>query len=60
MGSASDKAKGLYNEGMGKAKQAVAKDGSRLDAEGLAQEGKGKFQQNVGKAKEAIKKGADL
>ena len=58
MGELIDKVKGNANEMAGKAKQAVAGDGSDRDnslaAEGAAQEGKGKAQQFMGKVKGAL------
>ncbi|PZQ47063.1 MAG: CsbD family protein [Micavibrio aeruginosavorus] len=61
MGSASDKAKGLVNEGVGKAKQAAGKmtDNPKLHGEGIAQERKGEAQQYVGKAKDIVKDAVD-
>ena len=61
MGSTSDKAKGLANEGIGKAKQGIGKmTGNRkLQGEGYAQERKGEAQQYVGKTKEAVKDAVD-
>lgn len=61
MGSNTDKAKGLINEGVGKAKQGVGKvtDNARLHGEGIAQERKGEAQQFAGKTKEAIKDAVD-
>ena len=58
MSSANDKAKGLMNEGAGKAKQAWGDltDNPKAKGEGLAQEAKGKGQQAVGEIKETIKK----
>ena len=61
MGSKMDKAKGLVNEGVGKAKQGVGKmtNDSSLHGEGLAQERKGEAQQFAGKTKDAIKDAVD-
>lgn len=61
MGSTADKAKGLINEGVGKAKQAVgdATDNPKLKGEGYAQERKGEAQQFAGKTKEAVKDAVD-
>lgn len=61
MGSVSDKAKGLVNEGIGKAKQGVGKmtDNASLHGEDVAQERKGEAQQFVGKSKEALKDAID-
>ncbi len=61
MGSTSDKAKGLINEGVGKAKQGVGKatNNSSLHGEGIAQERKGEAQRFVGKTKDAIKDAVD-
>ena len=41
----------LTNEALGNTKQAVAKDSSRLDAEGKAQERKGEAQDTIGTVK---------
>ena len=58
MGELTDKIKGNINEGIGKAKQAMAGDGPDQDtdmkAEGAAQEAKGKGEQTVGKVKGAL------
>ncbi|MES2754833.1 MAG: CsbD family protein [Pseudomonadota bacterium] len=58
MGELIDKAKGNANELAGKAKQALAGDGTDRDdalaSEGAAQEGKGKAQQFIGKVKGAL------
>ena len=61
MGEMKDKAKGLANEAIGNAKQAVGKatGNDRLRAEGAAQELKGEAQQALGKAKDAVKKVVD-
>lgn len=61
MGSNTDKAKGLVNEGVGKAKQAAGKmtDNPKLHGEGIAQERKGEAQQFAGKTKDAIKDAVD-
>ncbi len=61
MGSKMDKAKGLANEGIGKAKQGLGKmtDSPSLHGEGIAQERKGEAQQFVGKTKDAIKDAVD-
>jgi uncharacterized protein YjbJ (UPF0337 family) len=57
MGSTSDKASGLANQAVGKAKEGVGKavGNDRLRAEGAAQEAKGKVQKAVGDAKPADK-----
>jgi uncharacterized protein YjbJ (UPF0337 family) len=61
MSSTTDKIKGLANEAMGNAKQAVGKatGNDRLRAEGVVQEAKGEAQQAVAKAKDAVKDVAD-
>jgi len=61
MGSTSDKAKGLINEGVGKAKQGIGKatDNERLQGEGFVQERKGEAQQLAGEAKKQVKKAVD-
>ena len=57
MGSTGDKAKGLANEAIGKAKQGVGNltNNDELKVKGAAQEVKGEAQQAQGKAKEALK-----
>ena len=52
MGSTSDKAAGLANEAIGKAKQGVGNvvGSDKLKTEGLAQEAKGDAQKAVGDA----------
>lgn len=59
MGSTSDKAAGLANEAMGKAKQGIgeAVGSDKLQGEGMAQEAKGDAQRAVGDAKDAVKSG---
>ena len=61
MGSTSDKAAGLANEAIGKAKQGVGNlvGSDKLKTEGLAQEAKGDAQKAVGDAKAAVKDGAN-
>src|SRR5690348_1462846 len=61
MSSTSDKAKGVANEAIGKAKQGVGKavDSDKMKGEGAAQEAKGHLQQGVGKAKDAVKSAVD-
>jgi uncharacterized protein YjbJ (UPF0337 family) len=61
MGSTADKASGLANEAMGKAKQGVGSvvGSDKLKAEGAAQELKGDAQKAAGDAKAAIKDGAN-
>ncbi len=61
MGSTTDKAKGLVNEGVGKAKQGVGKatNSPGLYGEGIAQERKGETQQFAGKTKDAVKDAVD-
>lgn len=61
MGSTGDKAKGLINEGVGKAKQGVGRvtNDPTLEGEGLAQERKGEAQKFAGKAKDAVKGAID-
>jgi uncharacterized protein YjbJ (UPF0337 family) len=61
MSSTSDKAKGVANEAIGKAKQGVgnAVDSDRMKGEGAVQEAKGHVQQGIGKAKDAVKSAVD-
>lgn len=56
MGELTDRAKGLGNEAIGNAKQAVGKatNDADLHAKGVAQERKGEAQQAVGKVKGAL------
>ena len=56
MGEIKDKVKGLSNEAMGNAKQAVANatGDTRLKAEGKIQEMKGEAQQAIGSLKGAL------
>ncbi|MDR3376256.1 MAG: CsbD family protein [Ancalomicrobiaceae bacterium] len=58
MGSSSDKAKGVGNQVIGKAKQAVGDISSdeALRQKGLDQEAKGIGQKTIGDAKAAVKK----
>lgn len=57
MGSTTDKASGLTNEAIGKAKQGVGNlvGSDRLKAEGADQELKGDAQRAAGDAKSAVK-----
>ena len=61
MSSTSDKAKGVANEAIGKAKQGVGEaiDSDKMKGEGAAQEAKGHIQQGIGKAKDAVKNAVD-
>lgn len=61
MSSTTDKIKGLTNEAVGNAKQAVGKatGNDRLRAEGIVQETKGEAQQAKAKVKEALKERID-
>ncbi len=61
MGSTADKASGLANEAIGKAKQGVGNvvGSDKLKAEGAGQELKGDAQRAVGGAKAAIKDAAN-
>ena len=61
MGSTADKAHGLANEAMGKAKQRVgnAVGSDKLKTEGAAQELKGDAQKATGDAKAAVKNAAN-
>ncbi len=61
MGNTADKASGLANEAIGKAKLGVGKvvGSDKLKAEGAAQELKGDAQRAVGGAKAAIKNTAN-
>jgi uncharacterized protein YjbJ (UPF0337 family) len=61
MGSTSDKASGIANEAIGKAKQGVGNvvGSDRLKTEGAAQELKGDAQKAAGDAKAAVKDGAN-
>ena len=58
MGSTADKAAGVTNEAIGKAKRGIgsAVGSDRLKTEGAAQEIKGHAQKAAGDAKDAIKK----
>jgi uncharacterized protein YjbJ (UPF0337 family) len=57
MGSTADKASGIANEVIGKAKQGIGKvvGSDKLRAEGAAQEIKGDAQRATGDVKEAVK-----
>jgi uncharacterized protein YjbJ (UPF0337 family) len=61
MGSMTDKIRGYFNQGAGKAKQNAGKavGNDRLRTKGMAQEAKGDIQESVGKAKGAVKDAAD-
>jgi len=61
MSSTTDKIKGLTNETVGNAKQAVGKatGNDRLRAEGIVQETKGEAQQAKAKVKDALKERID-
>jgi len=61
MSSTTDKIKGLTNEAVGNAKQAVGKatGNDRLRAEGIVQETKGEAQQAKAKVKESLKERID-
>ena len=61
MGSTADKASGLANEAIGKAKQGVGNvvGSDKFKAEGAGQELKGDAQRAVGGAKAAIKDAAN-
>src|SRR5271170_5297834 len=61
MGSTADKASGLANEAIGKAKQGIgsAIGSDKLKGEGAAQEVEGAAQKAVGDAKAAVKDGAN-
>jgi uncharacterized protein YjbJ (UPF0337 family) len=61
MGSTADKASGVANETIGKAKQGIGNvvGSDKLAAEGAAQEVKGDAQKAVGNAKAAIKDAAN-
>jgi uncharacterized protein YjbJ (UPF0337 family) len=61
MSSTTDKAKGVTNEAIGKAKQGVGEaiDSDKLKGEGAVQEAKGHIQQGIGKAKDAVKNAVD-
>ena len=61
MSELTDKAKGLANEAIGKAKQGIAgiTGSEETRAEGAAQEAKGHTQKAVGDAKGAVKDTAD-
>lgn len=56
MGEFTDKAKGVANEAIGNAKQAIGKatDNKKLEAEGIVQEGKGEAQKVGGAVKGAL------
>ncbi len=57
MSEFTDKAKGLANEAIGKAKQGIGEmtGSEKTQAEGAAQEAKGHAQRTVGEAKGAVK-----
>ena len=59
--STTDKIKGLTNEAVGNAKQAVGKatGNDRLRAEGIVQETRGEAQQAKAKVKDALKERID-
>jgi uncharacterized protein YjbJ (UPF0337 family) len=61
MSSTTDKASGLANEIIGKAKQGIGSvvGSDKLQAEGAAQEVKGEAQKAVGDTKSAVKEGAN-
>jgi len=61
MGSTADKASGLVNEAIGKAKQGVGNvvGSDKLKGEGAAQELKGDAQKATGDAKAAVKDAAN-
>lgn len=61
MSSTTDKIKGLTNEAVGNAKQALGKatGNDRLRAEGIVQETKGEAQQAKAKVKDALKERID-
>jgi uncharacterized protein YjbJ (UPF0337 family) len=61
MGSAADKASGLANEAIGKAKRGVGNviGSDKLKTEGAAQELKGDAQKATGDAKAAVKNAAN-
>jgi len=61
MSSTTDKIKGLTNEAVGNAKQAVGKatGNDRLRAEGIVQETRGEAQQAKAKVKDALKERID-
>lgn len=61
MSSTTDKIKGLANEAVGNAKQAVGKatGNDRLRAEGIVQETKGEAQQAKARVKDALKERID-
>jgi uncharacterized protein YjbJ (UPF0337 family) len=61
MSSTADKASGLANEVVGKAKQGIGNvvGSDKLKAEGAAQELKGDAQKATGDAKAAVKNAAD-
>jgi uncharacterized protein YjbJ (UPF0337 family) len=61
MGSAADKASGLANEAIGKAKQGIGNvvGSDKLKGEGAAQELKGDAQKATGDAKAAVKDAAN-
>jgi uncharacterized protein YjbJ (UPF0337 family) len=61
MSSTTDKASGLANETIGKAKQGIGKalGSDKLQGEGAAQELKGDAQKTLGDAKGAVKDAAD-
>lgn len=61
MSSTTDKAKGIANEAIGKAKQGIGHvtGDDALKGEGKLQEAKGDLQQAAGKAKDTVKKAID-
>jgi uncharacterized protein YjbJ (UPF0337 family) len=61
MGSTGDKASGLANEAVGKAKQDIGNvvGSDKLKSEGAAQELKGEVQKATGDAKSAVKDAAN-
>ena len=61
MGSLTDRIKGYFNIGAGKAKQkaGTATGNDRMRASGAVQEGKGEAQRMTGQVKGAIKDAAD-
>ena len=61
MSEFTDKAKGLTNEAVGKAKQGIGQltGSEETQAEGAAQEAKGQTQKAVGDVKGAVKNTAD-
>jgi uncharacterized protein YjbJ (UPF0337 family) len=61
MGSTADKASGVANEAIGKAKQGIGKvvGSEKLQADGAAQEVKGDGQRIIGEAKAGLKSAAE-